>query len=105
MTVYEVRSGLDLMPEGRRRQLLEVEFNRLLMRDLLDRVLPFDRGAAIEAGRLGATRRQLGFTDDHRDIQIAGIVIWHGATLVTRNVRHFAGLGMSVVDPWASDPA
>ena len=93
------------MPEGRRRQLLEDEFRRLLLRDLRDRVLPFDRGAAIEAGRLGATRRQQGFTDDHRDIQIAGIVLLHGATLVTRNTRHFASLGMNIVNPWVVEPA
>ena len=72
-------------------------------KSLQNRVLPFDRIAADAAGRLLAARRRQGFTDEFRDTQIAGIVLARGATLATRNVRHFRGLGAAVVNPWESD--
>ena len=34
--------------------------------------------------------------------QIAGIAAARKATLATRNVRQFEGLGLAVVDPWAA---
>jgi len=35
-----------------------------------------------------------------RDVQIAGIAAARKATLATRNIRHFEGLGMALVNPW-----
>ena len=37
---------------------------------------------------------------DIRDSFIAGIALSHGATIATRNVRHFEDLTVPVVDPW-----
>jgi predicted nucleic acid-binding protein len=34
------------------------------------------------------------------DAQIAGIALVHGATIATRNTRDFAGLPLTVVNPW-----
>ena len=102
MTVFEIRSEIERLPEGRRRRDLEDAFNLVLADDLQGRVLHFDRRAADEAGRWGAARRRQGFIDDIRDIQIAGIVVARGANLATRNVRHFHDLGARVIDPWAS---
>jgi predicted nucleic acid-binding protein len=33
-------------------------------------------------------------------VQIAGITSARKATLATRNIRHFEGLGIHLVDPW-----
>ena len=100
VTVIEIRTGIELLPEGRRRRLLEEEFARALDIDLDGRVLPFDTAAAQIAGELSARRRRGGFTDDVRDIQIAAIALARNASVATRNVRHFAGLGLQVVNPW-----
>jgi predicted nucleic acid-binding protein len=35
-----------------------------------------------------------------RDTFIAGIAVAHGATLATRNTKHFEDLPMPVVNPW-----
>ena len=102
ITLFEARLGLALLPSGRRRQTLEAAFARLLIEDLENRVLDFDSAAAIEAASLAAARQKNGRPVDMRDTQIAGIVIARRATLATRNVRHFADLKISIVDPWAA---
>jgi len=100
ITVFEARLGLALLPKGRRRQLLELAFDRLLEEDLENRVLDFDSAAATEAAALAATRQRVGRTVDMRDTQIAGIALARRATLATRNVRHFQDLSVTVIDPW-----
>ena len=102
ITLFETRFGLALLLSGRRRQRLESEFDRLLQEDLENRVLDFDSAAATEAASLAAARQKSGRPVDMRDTQIAGIALARHATLATRNVRHFADLEISIVDPWVS---
>jgi predicted nucleic acid-binding protein len=101
ITLFETRFGLALLPVGRRRQALESAFNDLLTEDLENRVLDFDSAAAIAAASLAAARQKSGRPVDMRDTQIAGIVLARRGTLATRNVRHFADLKISIVNPWA----
>ena len=103
VTLYEVRVGLGLLPEGRRRRNLEADFNRVLREGLSNRVLVFDSDAARIAADFDVKLRRLGRTVSLADLQIAGIVAAHGATLATRNVRHFADTGLSLVDPWDAE--
>jgi toxin FitB len=102
ITLFETRFGLALLPSGRRRQRLELEFDRLLREDLENRVLDFDSAAATEAASLAAARQKSGRPVDMRDTQIAGIALARHATLATQNLRHFADLEISIVDPWVS---
>jgi predicted nucleic acid-binding protein len=102
ITLFEARFGLALLPSGRRRQRLESEFDRLLREDLENRVLDFDSAAATEAASLAAARQKGGRPVDMRDTQIAGIALARHATLATRNVRHFADLKISIINPWVS---
>lgn len=101
ITVFEVRFGLALLPPGLRRLRLEEAFARALDEDLGGRVIPFDQEAASEAAARAAERRIAGRPVDFRDVEIAGVVAARRATLATRNTRHFQGLGISLVDPWA----
>jgi predicted nucleic acid-binding protein len=102
ITLFETRFGLALLPSGRRRQALESAFDHLLKDDLENRVLDFDSAAATAAASLAAARQKSGRSIDMRDTQIAGITLARRATLATRNVRHFADLKISIVDPWAA---
>ena len=100
ITLFEARLGLALLPKGRRRQILEAAFDRLLEDDLENRVLDFDSAAATEAALWAAARQKAGRPVDMRDTQIAGIALARRATIATRNVRHFQDLNVPVVDPW-----
>ena len=100
ITVFEVLFGLELLARGRRRRQLEAAFSVAMTEDFEGRILPFDHDAAREAATRAAARRAAGTPVDFRDIEIAGIVSARRATLATRNVRHFDGLGIAVVNPW-----
>ena len=102
ITVFEVRMGLELLAAGRRRRSLEDTFTRMLEEDFEGRVLPFDSAAAHASGWIAAERRRVGRPVDIRDLQIAGIASARKASIATRNVRHFQGLGLTVVDPWGA---
>ena len=101
ITVFEVRFGLELLASGQRRRLLEQAFAKALEEDFDGRVVPFDEPAAQLAGRIAAERRQSGRPVEFRDVQIAGIALSRRASIATRNVRHFEGLGPQLIDPWS----
>jgi predicted nucleic acid-binding protein len=102
VTVYEVRGGIEALPAGRKRSVLEQAFESSLVEIFESRVLPFDWSAAEEAGKLAARRQRTGQPKEHRDTQIAGIVLSRGAALATRNVRHFSDLNIPIIDPWTA---
>jgi toxin FitB len=103
ITVYEVRFGLELLPPGRRKQMLETAFRQVLAEEINQQILPFDNAAAEHAAVLDARRQKRGHRVGARDTLIAGIVLAQRATLVTRNVKHFADLDVKIVDPWAGN--
>jgi toxin FitB len=102
ITVFEVRMGLQLLAPGRRRRQLEQAFDRLLAEHLEGRIQTFDQTAAMAAGTIAASRQRAGRTLEIRDLQIAGIATARRASVATRNVRHFEGLGLDVIDPWSA---
>src|SRR6266478_5930799 len=91
---------MELLAPGRRRDRLFAAFDRAIDEILDGRVLPFDRTAAVTAAAIAVRQRQVGRSVEIRDVQIAGIAAARKATLATRNTRHFADLGITLVDPW-----
>lgn len=100
ITVFEIKGGIDAKPKGRRKRALLAAFDQLLLNDLQNRVLSFDLAAALYAAQIDADRQKRGRPAGLGDTQIAGIAASHGATVVTRNVRHFEDLAVPVVNPW-----
>jgi len=100
ITVFEIRFGLENLAGGRRRHQLEEIFDQALEKDLEGRVLPFDLAAARSSASIAAQQKKIGRPVEIRDVQIAGIALASKATLATRNIRHFQGLGIHLIDPW-----
>ena len=100
ITLFEARYGLNLLPDGPRKALLQHRFAQLVQTDLANRVVVFDVRAAHLAAKLAAERKSRGRPVDMRDTFIAGIALAQGALLATRNTRHFDDLSTPVVDPW-----
>lgn len=100
ITVLEVRFGLEIMPDGRRREALSQAFGRLTEEKLEQRIAPFDAVAASETATLMGLRQRRGEPGDIRDSMIAGIALARRATLATRNVKHFDDAGIEITNPW-----
>lgn len=100
INIFEIRYGLAIMPTGRRQSSMLEAFERAIEEKLERRVVSFDRIAAEQAASLMARRKIAGRPIDLRDTMIAGIALAQRATLATRNVRHFADIDATVVDPW-----
>jgi toxin FitB len=63
-------------------------------------ILPFGIEAAMKFGEISALRNGMGRPIMRLDAMIAAICLVHGATLATRNVRDFDGLGLKLVNPF-----
>jgi hypothetical protein len=100
ITEAELRYGLALLPEGRRRQDLVAQAEAMLAQDFAGRILPFDSAAASAYARIAASRRHAGRPISQADAQIAAIAVSRGASVATRDVAAFVDCGIDVVDPW-----
>jgi hypothetical protein len=88
------------MPLGKKRDAVEAALERALRELFAGRVLPFDEAATRVAARLYGSRRRDGIAIATADTQIAGIAVSRGASIATRNVRHFPRLSVPVINPW-----
>ncbi len=68
------------------------------------RTLPLTRSIAELWGVLEAQRQKIGRPLHVPDGQIAATALEHGLTLVTRNTKDFIQLGLTLIDPWESQP-
>lgn len=101
ITLFEIRFGLETMPDGKRRKAMTASFDLWLTRVAQGRIAIFDEAAAEKTAELAAKRRRAGLPGELRDTMIAGIVLANHATLATRNGKHFDDIAKSVVNPWA----
>jgi toxin FitB len=99
VTVFEIRLGLGVMPDGKRRAGMLERFEGLLKRGLSERVLPLDLDGASRAATVLAQRMRQGTPIEYRDAMIAGTALAHNAVLATANTRHFQGMGLELVNP------
>jgi predicted nucleic acid-binding protein len=96
----ELRKGITLRSPGKRTTELEVWLETDLPVLFSGRILPVTRSAAERWGVLEAQRQLIGRPLDVPDGQIAATALEHDLTLVTRNVKDFADLGVTVFNPW-----
>ncbi|MGD0567322.1 MAG: type II toxin-antitoxin system VapC family toxin [Candidatus Sulfotelmatobacter sp.] len=99
ITIFEIRLGLQIMPNSKRRDLLSQRFNEVLAL-MNEQIVPFDTEAAQQAAALMALRRVQGRPRDLRDTMIAGIVLARHTSLATRNAAHFDDISAPLIDPW-----
>ena len=88
------------MPVGRRRNEVEAWFFTGLPGWFDQNLLPVTREVADRWGRLAIDAKQGGLTLATADGPIAATAAHHDLTLVTRNVKDFAGLGIQIICPW-----
>ncbi len=105
VSIGELETGFATMRDAARRARLEASPERYLALLFVGRVLPVTQSIAVRWGRLGGMRQISGRPLSATDGMIAATALEYGLSLVTRNVKDFAGLGVAVVNPWLGDIA
>ena len=100
VTEAELRYGVEIMPQGRRRDRYLAEIDGLLHAEFAGRILPFDSVAAQTYATIAAERRAAGRPIAPFDCQIAAIARSLAASVATRDAGGFEGCGIDVIDPW-----
>jgi predicted nucleic acid-binding protein len=95
----EFRKGVILLPPGKRREELEAWLETDLSILFSDRILPVTRSIAERWGVSEAQRQLAGRPLNVPDGQIAATAMEHDLTVVTRNVKDFGGLGVTIFSP------
>ncbi|MDX6262276.1 MAG: toxin FitB [Kribbellaceae bacterium] len=99
MTVAEIHSGIQRMPDGRRREQVRLTAGRMFAA-VMDEVLSFTAEAAMAYPVVIDRRMRAGLPIQPFAAQIAAICLVEEATLATRNTKDFVKTGVQLVNPW-----
>lgn len=100
ITVAEIRLGIALLPDGKRKNKL-ASLAEGMLQEFLDSQLDFDNTAAGEYAIIVSHCTRQGRAISTEDAQIASIVRVHDAVLVTRNTRDFEMIeDLELFDPF-----
>jgi predicted nucleic acid-binding protein len=100
ISIGEVCKGFTIHPEEHRRDILRKWLDDTLRPWFAGRILPVTEAIAARWGILEGRCQLKGLTVNAPDGLIAATAFEHDLTLVTRNVKDFAGLGLTVLNPW-----
>ena len=100
--IAEMRYGVACLADGKRKRDLQQALDHIVETVLANAILSFEERAAVAFGEIAAKLRREGRPSSVADVMIAAIVFSHGATLATRNIKHFEGTGISLVDPFTA---
>ena len=95
----EIRKGVEKMPASARREMLE-KWLADYLRFYADNIVAFDAEVAMTWGKLVGKLQLDGISPPVIDSQIAAMAIYHGMTLVTRNVRDMQATGVDIFNPF-----
>lgn len=98
VTIGELRRGIERLSPGKRRRALG-GWLVAVCDTMKGRVLSFNVSVAHVWGQLKAKWDGEGVVVPSLDSQLAATAHRHGLTLVTRNVAHFRGTGVRILDP------
>jgi predicted nucleic acid-binding protein len=103
VTIGEIRKGFTILSDGKRRDYLEHWLKSDLLPWFAGRILPVTQAIADRWGMLDGESQLRGTPLNTADGMIAATAHEHDLTIVTRNVKDFAGLGVQVFNPWEPD--
>lgn len=101
ITVTEVLHGIARLPTGKRKTLLFNTATAMFAEDFMGQTLDFNFAAAKHYAELMVIRQRAGRRVHMADAQIAAICLEHNATLATRNLKDFEGLGIKLFNPFS----
>ncbi len=100
LTIGEIRKGINSLPPGHRRGLLESWIANELGLRFAGRILSIDPDIAERWGLLSARASAAGNPLPVIDGLMAATALHHNLTFVTRNVSDVQISGLSIFNPW-----
>ena len=100
ITLAEIRKGIGLLDEGKRRTQLEQWLTEDLESWFSGRMLPVDRRVADRWAALVVQSVRSGRPLPTVDSFIAATALAFDLTIVTRNTRDFESAGVGTLNPW-----
>jgi predicted nucleic acid-binding protein len=100
LTAAEMRAGVAVLPNGRRKRDIGSRVEALLTDTFAGLVLCFDIDSSDHYAEILVIRIRAGQPISVIDAQIAAVCRQHQCVLATRNVTDFAGTGIELVNPW-----
>jgi predicted nucleic acid-binding protein len=100
LTIGEIRRGIAVLPQSRRRAVLEAWVEKDLRARFEDRILAIDHEVADRWGLLTAAARKSGIVLPVIDGLLAATALEHNLTLVTRDTGQIPSMGVAVFNPW-----
>lgn len=106
VTVAEIEDGIaKARREGATRKAADLAaWLETLLHLYGERIFAFDTATTRYAGALSDRARGQGQAPGFADIIIAATALQHGLTILSQNLKHFAPLGVHVLDPFAALP-
>ena len=102
LTLGEIRRGLALLPQGRRRTRIEAWIDVEVQSRFAGRILPITSAVAARWGLLAAEAKKDGRALATIDGLLAATALEHNITVVTRNVRDYRDTHVLLLNPWNS---
>ena len=99
IVMYELEFGLQILPEGRRLDQLR-SLQSALLEEYEDRIIPIGRREAEMTAILQADARKAGYTVSLADALVAGTARVHDLIVVSRNVKDFDPMSVTIYNPW-----
>jgi predicted nucleic acid-binding protein len=105
INVAELRSGVALLPQGKRRTALHESLENRVLPLFAGRVLPFDMACTDIYAQVLAKLRACGTAIETADACIAAIALANGFAVATRDAVPFQAAGLKVINPWQARAA
>lgn len=100
ITVAELRAGVALIPDGKRRDSLHENLEKRILPMFANRVLSFDMACTKAYAALMAKSRAAGLAVETADAFIAAVALANGFAVATRDTTPFKVAGLEVINPW-----
>lgn len=100
VTVAELRTGVALLPKGKRKVILHENLEGKVLPMFVGRILSFDLPCTQAYADLIVKARAAGLAIAAADGYIAAIASANRFIVVTRNTRPFEAAGLAVLNPW-----
>ncbi len=104
VSVAEVRYGIQLVNDVQRRNEMKYWLSTIVRPMFPGRVLDITENIMLRWRTVLDEGRKRGRTFTQPDLLIAATALEYGLTVVTRNVKDFAGLSLNILNPWDQQP-